>query len=115
MIGGVPAPRGRSRTGEISVLVLAALLLVAGMIWISGLQEVVESPESVGSSESDGRRGALALYEWLDRAGFDVERLGAGDDFPPGEGSPRGSKPNRRAQPDGRGMLFKPGGRKRAL
>jgi hypothetical protein len=94
MIGSVPAPQGRSRTGEVSVLVLAALLLVAGMIWISGLQEVVESPESVGSSVSDGRRGALALYEWLDRAGFDVQRVGAGDDFPPGPGTMLSLNPN---------------------
>ena len=72
MIGGVPAPQNRSRTGEITVIVLAALLLVAGMIWIAGMQEEMETPESVGSSVSSGRRGALALYRWLERAGFDV-------------------------------------------
>ena len=94
MIGGVPGPRRRSRAGEISVLVLAALLLIAGMVWITGLQEVVESPESVGSSTSSSRRGALALYRWLERAGFDVERVGAGDDFPPGEGTMLSLNPN---------------------
>jgi hypothetical protein len=80
--------------GEISVLALAALLLVAGMIWIAGLQETPETPESVGSSVSASPRGALALYRWLDRAGFEVERVGAGDDFPPGEGTMLSLNPN---------------------
>lgn len=94
MIGGVPAPQSRSRMGEISVLALAALLLVAGMIWIAGMQQTVDTPESVGSSVSAGRRGALALYRWLDQAGFEVERVGAGADFPPSEGTMLSLNPN---------------------
>ena len=77
------AMRGGSRLAEIAVIGLSVIVLFAALIWIAGLAGVEETPESVGSSLSQGPRGALALYRWLERSGFQVSRVEAGQEFPP--------------------------------
>lgn len=79
---GVPRPTG-SRISEIAILGLTLLALFAALIWLVGLQGVEETPANTGSSLSTGPRGTLALYRWLERSGFDVQRAGNGDNFPP--------------------------------
>lgn len=74
---------GRSPLGEIAVLGVLLLGLFAVLIWLVGLQGVEETPAITGSSLSIGPRGTLALYRWLERSGFQVQRAGAGDTFPP--------------------------------
>lgn len=81
-----PSPntfRPGSRAGELAVLGVIAIGLLAAVIWLVGAQGVAEPAESVGSSLDTGPRGTLALYRWLGQSGFDVARTGAGDTFPP--------------------------------
>lgn len=72
-----------SRISELAVLGLTLLALLAALIWLVGLQGVVETPASAGSSLSTGPRGTAALYRWLERSGFQVQQARRGDPFPP--------------------------------
>jgi hypothetical protein len=84
-LGASPAREGGGggRLTDIAAIGLSAIVLFAALIWLSGLSGTAETPESVGSSHSQGPRGALALYRWLERSGFQVSRVEAGQDFPP--------------------------------
>ena len=66
---------------------ISVLVLLVGLLWLVGFEGVTDTPESVGSSLSAGKRGTSALYEWLGRAGFDVDRVSSGQSFPPGSGT----------------------------
>ncbi len=77
----------QSRTGELLVLGISAIVLLIGLLWLVGFEGVSDTPESVGSTLSQGKRGTSALYEWLDRAGFDVGRVSSGQSFPPSNGT----------------------------
>jgi Domain of unknown function (DUF4350) len=75
------------KSGELAALGIAILVLLVGMLWLVGFEGVADTPESVGSSHSAGRRGTQAMYEWLGRAGYDVERVSSGQPFPPSDGT----------------------------
>ena len=75
--------KSQNKLGELSVLGVAVLVLFGAFIWLAGLEGEVDTPESAGSSTSHGKRGTLALYRWLERSGFDVSRVEAGQEFPP--------------------------------
>src|SRR5918911_710590 len=75
-----PASRVPERSAPITNV--AVIVLSAALIWLAGLAGVEETPESVGSSLSQGPRGALALYRWLERSGFQVSRVEAGPEVP---------------------------------
>jgi hypothetical protein len=75
------------KSGELLALGISILVLLVGMLWLVGFEGVAETPESAGSSLSAGRRGTMALYEWLEDAGYDVERVSSGQTFPPSSGT----------------------------
>ena len=68
---------------ELAVIGAGAVVVLAAMIWLVGVQGVADTPQNAGSSLSAGRRGTLALYRWLERSGFEVQRVAAGQRFPP--------------------------------
>ena len=70
--------------------------LLAGLVWLVGLQGVADTPESVGSTLSAGERGTEVLYKWLDKAGWQVDRVSAGQTFPTRRRHPRDDQPQRR-------------------
>jgi hypothetical protein len=72
-----------SRKPELVVIGLSVLVLLLVFIWLTRLQGVEDTPESVGSSNSVGPRGTQALYKWLEKSGFQVLRVGPDDRFPP--------------------------------
>ena len=72
-----------TRLSDIAIIATTFLGLFAVLIWLVGSQGVEDTPESFGSSHSSGPRGTLALYRWLERAGFEVSRTERGDRFPP--------------------------------
>lgn len=82
-IGADPIAPRQNPVTELAVLGVLIVGLFAGLIWLTGLAGVEETPESAGSSLSAGRRGTLALYRWLGRSGFDVRRVQGGEQFPP--------------------------------
>jgi hypothetical protein len=73
----------RTRLGDIAIIAMTFLGLFAVLLWLVGSQGAEETPESIGSSTSPGPRGTLALYRWLEGAGFEVSRTERGDRFPP--------------------------------
>ncbi len=75
--------RGGSRLVEIAVIGVLVIVLFLALIWLTRLRGVEETPESIGSSASEGPGGALALYKWLEKTGFQVTRTGVDDQFPP--------------------------------
>lgn len=77
------ASSGGGRIGEIAILGILSLGLIAFFIWLSGAGGGQEAPGSVGSSNSSGPRGTLALYRWLERTGFEVSRADSTGKFPP--------------------------------
>lgn len=83
---GASAPRS-GRVVDIAVIGVSAIALIALFMWLGGFSPGQDSPEGAGSSNSSGPRGALALYKWLEKSGFDVTRTGAGDTFPPPSGT----------------------------
>jgi hypothetical protein len=80
---GDAVARPRGRLAEIAAIALSVLLLFAAMLWVTSASGVIEPPGSGGSSLSAGQRGTLALYRWLERAGFQVSRVMKGERFPP--------------------------------
>jgi hypothetical protein len=83
-----PAARAtRSTVGDLAVLGVMLLVLLAGLVWLVGLQGVSDTPESVGSTLSAGERGTEVLYKWLDKAGWQVDRVSTGQTFPPAAGT----------------------------
>ena len=74
---------GRSRVGEIAIIGVMAIALFAIFIWLSGSGGTQDTAASSGSSNSEGPRGTLALYRWLQKSGFEVSRAGPNDAFPP--------------------------------
>lgn len=79
----LPSQARSTRLGDVAIIAVTFLGLFAVLIWLVGVQGVEETPERVGSSHSAGPRGTLALYRWLERSGFDVQRTEKGDRFPP--------------------------------
>gem|GEM_PF-607150 len=71
------------RLGEIAILGVSIIAVFAVLIWLVGIEGVADTPENAGSSLSNGRRGTLALYKWLEGAGFEVSRVESGERFPP--------------------------------
>src|SRR5215217_6922983 len=83
-----PAARSpQSAIRDLAVIGLTLILMFAALIYIVGQESPPETPESVGSSLSAGPRGTLALYRWLERTGFQVERVQGGETFPPSDGT----------------------------
>lgn len=83
-------PHSTSRTphfGELFALGISVLVLLIGLLWLVGIEGVADTPESVGSSYSEGKRGTSALYDWLSRSGFEVDRISAGNTYPPSDGT----------------------------
>ena len=72
-----------NRLLEIALLGAIAVALFLALIWLTRLEGVAETPQSVGSTNSTGPRGAQALYRWLQKSGFHVTRVGEQDAFPP--------------------------------
>jgi hypothetical protein len=77
----------QSAIRDLAVIGLTLILMFAALIYIVGQESPPETPESVGSSLSAGPRGTLALYRWLERTGFQVERVQGGETFPPSDGT----------------------------
>ncbi len=82
-VGASPGRSG-SKLGDLAVIGVVVVALFAGLIWLTGQGGTSDTPESAGSSLSAGARGTLALYRWLGKAGFQVERTQGGQQFPPG-------------------------------
>jgi hypothetical protein len=83
-LGYPPSPVGRRvPLVELAVLGVSVVVVFAVLIWFVGPQELADTPESAGSSLSAGRRGALALYRWLEKSGFEVQRVSGEQGFPP--------------------------------
>src|SRR6478672_8886921 len=77
--------RRSNRLLEMAVVGAAVVALFLALIWLTGLEGVAETPESVGSTNSTGPGGAQALYRWLEKTGFNVSQAGAEDAFPPSD------------------------------
>lgn len=75
--------KSQNKLAELSVLGVAVVVLLGAFIWLAGVGGVADTPESAGSSTSQGRRGTLALYRWLEQSGFEVSRVEGGQEFPP--------------------------------
>src|SRR5688500_489644 len=75
--------KSQSKLTELSVLGIGLVVLLGAFIWLAGVGGVADTPESAGSSTSQGRRGTLALYRWLEQSGFEVSRVERGEQFPP--------------------------------
>lgn len=75
--------KSQNKLAELSVLGVAVLVLLGAGIWLAGVGGVADTPGSAGSSTSQGRRGTLALYRWLQQSGFEVSRVEGGQEFPP--------------------------------
>src|SRR4051794_6325713 len=78
-----PGGRAGSRRAELTVVIIFGVIFLAGLVLINGLAGSAETPESRGSSTGSGPSGTLALYRWLERSGFDVQRVEGGSRFPP--------------------------------
>ncbi len=83
MSAGASSRRSGSKLGDLAIIGVMIIALFAGLIWLTGQGGTPDTPESAGSSLSAGARGALALYRWLEKAGFQVERTQGGQQFPP--------------------------------
>src|SRR5438045_5197145 len=77
----------QSPLGQLALLGVLLIAVFAVLLWLVGVEGVTETPESVGSSLSSGKRGTLALYRWLESAGFDVSRAQGNQQFPPESGT----------------------------
>jgi hypothetical protein len=77
----------QSALGQLALLGVLAIAVFAVLLWLVGVEGVAETPESMGSSLSAGKRGTLALYRWLGESGFDVRRVQGGEQFPPESGT----------------------------
>ncbi len=78
-----PTKRQDTRLTELAAIGISVVVLFAALIWLTGANGVAETPESVGSAVNSGPRGTLALYKWLERSGFQVERTSGEQRFPP--------------------------------
>src|SRR3954451_21968069 len=76
-----------STLGQLALLGVLLIAVFAVLLWLVGVEGVTETPESMGSSLSPSKRGTLALYRWLDGAGFEVSRVQGGEQFPPESGT----------------------------